>query len=145
MTEKQPIEKEKKKRTHSTFKPEEDIMLISLVNIYGLNNWTKISSQMPNRSKRQCKERYLLFLSPNIKNPPWTLEEDLRLIEMLKIFGKKWTIIAKFFNGRSDINIKNRFHMRVKNMIEKNVENQKNQIYPIPILNNNQETKIGVK
>lgn len=142
MTENQPVEKEKKKRTHSAFKPEEDIMLISLVNMYGLNNWTKISSQMPNRSKRQCKERYLLFLSPNIKNLPWTLEEDLRLIEMLKIFGKKWTIIAKFFNGRSDINIKNRYHMRVKYMIESSIESQKSTIFPVPIVNSNRETKV---
>lgn len=141
MTEKEPVEKEKKKRTHSLFTPEEDIMLISLVNMYGLNNWTTISSQMPNRSKRQCKERYLLFLSPNIKNLPWTLEEDLRLIEMLKIFGKKWTIIAKFFNGRSDINIKNRYHMRVKDMIENSIQNQK-QIIPFPLINANQRTKI---
>ncbi|KAK8854234.1 hypothetical protein M9Y10_016793 [Tritrichomonas musculus] len=142
MTENQQAQEPKKKRTHSAFKPEEDIMLISLVNQYGLNNWNEIANHMPNRSKRQCKERYLLFLSPNIKNAPWTYEEDLKLIQMLKIFGKRWTMIAKFFNGRSDINIKNRYHMRVKDLIDKDIETPQNKYFPIPILSCTKEGKI---
>jgi hypothetical protein len=32
---------------------------------------------------------------PNISKEPWTLEEDLKLIELYNMFGKRWKSIAE--------------------------------------------------
>ncbi|EAY08198.1 Myb-like DNA-binding domain containing protein [Trichomonas vaginalis G3] len=91
-----------------TFTPEEDAKLHLLVMKYG-QNWKQISSEMANRSVRQCRERYQNYLAPGVLNGPWTPQEDQILYEKYQIFGRKWTIIAKFFKNRSGANIKNRW------------------------------------
>lgn len=92
-----------------TFSPEEDAYLCSLVQQFGVNSWKFIAKKMPNRTTRQCRERYKNYLSPEIKNGPWTKEEDELLKEKYKEFGPKWAQISSFFNSRSDVNIKNRW------------------------------------
>lgn len=91
------------------FSPEEDVYLCSLVQQYGNNSWKFIAKKMPNRTTRQCRERYKNYLSPEIKNGPWTKEEDDLLKEKYKEFGPKWAQISSFFKARSDVNIKNRW------------------------------------
>lgn len=91
------------------FSIEEDDMLINLVKEYGDKSWRTISKHMPNRSTRQCRERYRNYLSPEIKNGPWTAEEDLLLEQKYLEYGPKWATIAHFFKTRSDVNIKNRW------------------------------------
>ncbi|OHT14289.1 hypothetical protein TRFO_43127 [Tritrichomonas foetus] len=95
---------------------------------------------MKNRTKRQCKDRYMLFLAPTITNLPWTYEEDVKLYEMVKMFGKKWTILVRFFNGRSVVNLKNRYKMRVESMMEQDVNSpvmdnlSQTSCYTIPLI-----------
>ena len=96
-------------RVRSKFTKQEDIMLINLVNELGTRDWDAIASRMPNRNSRQCKERYLNYLSPNLSHDPWTPEEDLLLETKLKEIGSKWVTISKFFKNRTDTMLKNRW------------------------------------
>lgn len=64
---------------------------------------------MGTRSAHQCRGRWKSYLLPNIKNPPWTDEEDVLLEKYYQIYGNKWTLISKHFKNRSHINIKNRW------------------------------------
>ncbi|EAX82776.1 Myb-like DNA-binding domain containing protein [Trichomonas vaginalis G3] len=89
----------------------EDARLKLLVQQYGEKNWNLISCMMPCRTPRQCRERYKGHLSPEILNLPWTPQEDRLLIEKYTVLGRKWSKIAKFFVGRSDSNIKNRWQI----------------------------------
>ena len=107
-----------KKHTRKSFTPEEDSLLVQLVRMYGLNKWDVLASFMPDRNARQCRERWKSFLCPGIVNGPWTPEEDKRLIELYQKYGAKWAKITKFFVGRSDCNIKNRWQ-KIKNTISK--------------------------
>lgn len=50
------------------FTKEEDVHLKDLVNKYGSNNWTKISNEMKGRSQRQCRERWVFYLSSGKAN-----------------------------------------------------------------------------
>ena len=62
------------------------------------------------RSPRQCRERYQLFLSDQVrKNAKWTLEEDEILLSKYHFFGPHWKKLEPFFVGRTSYNIKNRF------------------------------------
>lgn len=101
-------EKEKK-IVRQMFTMDEDDRLCALVKEYGEKNWRTISKHMPNRTTRQCRERYRNYLSPTVKNGPWTPEEDLLLEQKYLEYGPKWATIAQFFRSRSDVNIKNRW------------------------------------
>jgi hypothetical protein len=89
------------------FMPAEDEMLRKLVDKYGETNWNLISSFMNRRNTRQCRERYKNYLSPSFRNTPWTPEEEEQLAQKVKELGPKWSVIARCFEARSDVNVKN--------------------------------------
>ena len=62
------------------FSQEEDMLLIQMVEEYGENNWQEISTKMK-KTKRQCKDRFLSYLSPKINKNEWTSEEDIKLAQ----------------------------------------------------------------
>lgn len=84
-------------------------MLIMLVSRYGKSNWGEIASMVPNRTTRQCRERYLHYLDPSLNNKPWTYQEDKILIEKFHEYGPKWKVLSTFFTNRTDVNIKNHY------------------------------------
>ncbi len=91
------------------FTSEEDEKLVELVNSNdGEKNWASIANQMPNRSVRQCRERYQNYLSPNIKKDDWTEEEDELLLAKIGELGNKWKMIADFLGNRTGQQVKNR-------------------------------------
>lgn len=63
------------------FTKAEDKKLRELVNRHGTSNWIPISKQMPGRNARQCRDRWLNYLSPDVVNGPWTAEEDELLVK----------------------------------------------------------------
>lgn len=104
--------KESPKKHRSPFTREEDALLRQLVQIYGSStkSWDQIAACLPNRNSRQCRERYRSYLDPELTNGPWTPEEDQLLRELVNEHGTKWVNLVKFFKGRSDSNIKNRWY-----------------------------------
>ena len=103
----------KKTSSRQKFTAEEDRLLESLVNELGTHAWKKVSARMKTRSTRQCRERYTNYLAPNVTNGPWTAAEDALLEQKVQEMGQKWSKIASFFEGRSDVNIKNRHALLV--------------------------------
>lgn len=100
--------KEQRHISKRMFTKQEDSLIICLVSQYGINNWKQVSSRMINRTPRQCRERWKYYLSPNVDNKPWTIEEDQLLEELTKTLGNQWAQIAKHFENRTCINVKNR-------------------------------------
>ena len=102
-----------KRRTRNPFSKEEDQQILQLVQYFGVNdknNWYFIASQLKGRSPRQCRERYQLFLSDQVrKNAKWSSEEDEILLSEYQIYGPHWKQLEQFFVGRTSYNIKNRF------------------------------------
>ena len=89
--------------------PAEDEQLTSIINWHGAFNWQGIALHLKNRTGKQCRERWVTFLSPDIKKDKWTKEEDEIIKMKHKTLGNKWALIAKVLPGRSSIAIKNRF------------------------------------
>ena len=129
------------KRQRRPFTPQEDIQLYQLVQIYGTDKWTLIASHMGDRTSRQCRERYRSFLAPTITNRPWTREEDNLLIELHTKFGSKWSLITKYFQGRSDCNVKNRWSQFVRSNTNVN-PTQLNHQNNSALINNSQLSNI---
>lgn len=101
------------------FTDSEDIALASLVEIHGQNNWKLIARNMPSdRTPRQCRERWKYYLSEGLpNNDDWTHEEEKLLLEKYEIYGPHWAKIAKFFEHKNDINLKNRFNKIKRNKL----------------------------
>lgn len=89
------------------FSKTEDEALRRLVAEHGESNWATVAACMKNRTPRQCRERFKNYLSPAIKNGPWTPEEEALLEQKYREIGPKWAKIALFFEQRSDVNVKN--------------------------------------
>eukprot|EP01083_Nonionella_stella_P090675 253333_1 len=97
-----------------TWTAEEDCRLVCLVNEFGRDrikkNWNLISQQIPGRNGKQCRERFHNQLDEKINRSPWTVGEDVIIVDKHKRFGPKWSKIASFLEGRPDNDVKNRFY-----------------------------------
>ncbi|KAH0795797.1 Myb-like DNA-binding domain containing protein [Histomonas meleagridis] len=98
---------------------EEDQIIRNFVQINGAKDWYKLAKLLPGRIGKQCRERWTNHLSPTVTKKSWTLEEDQRLIQLHKEFGNQWTLISKYFEGRTDNCVKNRWNSSLKRRIER--------------------------
>lgn len=64
-------------------------------------DWTFISSQIPGRTNKQCKERWRSCLDPALVRGPFTPREDAVILERYAAVGRRWTQIAAALPGRS--------------------------------------------
>lgn len=54
-------------------------MLKNLIIEHGTSNWTKVGESFPERTGKQCRERWYNHLDPCVKKGEWTSEvKDLR-------------------------------------------------------------------
>jgi hypothetical protein len=107
----------KKKRTRRSrrlFTQEEDDILMRAIETIGLGSWEKIANHVPDRSSRQCRDRWINYLAPSNRKDPWTEDEDRRLLEQMNQFGTHWSAIANAMGNRSENNLKNRWYSHLK-------------------------------
>ena len=112
-----PKKEAKTQKKRRSFSIQEDCYLAQAVQKYGEKNWDKVATMVPTRNARQCKERWMSYLSPSLINGPWTKEEDDLLYKLCVTYGKHWTCLTKFFRGRSDNNLKNRWYSVLQHKI----------------------------
>jgi hypothetical protein len=91
------------------FTSQEDILLEDLVSELGENNWLLVSSRITGRNPRQCKERWMNYLSPDVAPLPWSVADDELLLEKVEECGRRWVQIAEFFPMRKGVHVKNRY------------------------------------
>lgn len=73
--------------------------MLNLVQIHG-RNWKAIETCMIGRSSKQIRERFLNNLDPEINREKFTEEEDKIILNQYKIYGPKWSEIAKCLDRR---------------------------------------------
>lgn len=78
------------------WKNSEDEILKAAIMKYGFNQWSRISSLLPRKSAKQCKQRWYEWLDPSIKKTEWTREEDEKLLQLARVFPSQWRTIAPF-------------------------------------------------
>jgi hypothetical protein len=92
----------------------EDVVLRRLVGEHGDNNWAIIAGIIPNRSSKQCRERWAFHLKPKIKDSVWTREEEEILRKEYKKLGPQWAQIACYLPGKNRGQIKDHFAILLK-------------------------------
>jgi N-glycosylase/DNA lyase len=92
------------------FTPAEDEVLLRLLAALGPGRWEEIARYIPERSPRQCRERYENYLTETFPKYPWTPADDEQLLKQVAARGHHWTIIAQFFPGRNTNDLKNRWY-----------------------------------
>ncbi len=106
---------------------ERDTYLRSLVDIYGDAEWTIVSDCMnskfgePNRTGKQCKDRWRAVLEPGGSRQSWTDRDRYLLLVAHRKFKNRWSEVALMLKKRSSNTIKNRFYTlfrKVKNKIK---------------------------
>ena len=117
-------------KVNRRFEPVEDKLLKDLVERYGDSDWTLISTLMPGRNRRQCKDRWEQHLSPSANNKPWTAEEETLLKSLVDQYGNDWVKIARMFDGRPLPQVRNKWRT-LKRRIEKGYSLEKPNLEPI--------------
>jgi Myb-like DNA-binding domain len=90
---------------------EEDALLLNLVHtMHWPMKWTVVAHSLPDRTGKQCRERYVNHLNPRLKSSDWTPIEDATIFHLYNTIGSHWAKMSKIIPGRTDNGIKNRFH-----------------------------------
>nr|AXY87666.1 transcription factor MYB124-like isoform X2 [Cymbidium sinense] len=121
-----PSTQAKKDRHMVSWTQEEDDLLRAQVALHGSDNWTIVAAQFKDKTGRQCRRRWLTYLNTECKKGGWSQEEDMLLCEAQKIFGNRWTEIAKVVTGRTDNAVKNRFSTLRKKRAKHHVTSDEN-------------------
>jgi hypothetical protein len=112
------------KQSRHRFDAAEDFRLIRLVNRYGADDWISVKHEMPGRSARQCRERYMNYLSTRVTRAPWTQWEEEYLHLRHEEIWSRWALIAEELKtGRSSIDVQNRWKKHLSQSLHKEAAN----------------------
>lgn len=73
-------------------------------------DWKRVG-EIVGKTRRQCRERYKKYLSPDIYKGRWTPEEDELLLQKVESLGCHWVAMVRYFPGRTDVILKNRWNL----------------------------------
>lgn len=81
---------------------EDDDMLIKIIKENPDLSWVEISGRLKNKfTSSQCNQHYTRVINPDL-NKKWDKESDMELMELVEMYGNRWSVISKYMDGKSD-------------------------------------------
>ncbi|XP_008225024.1 PREDICTED: pre-mRNA-splicing factor cef1-like [Prunus mume] len=77
----------------------EDRDLIEAVERYGTHRWEAVARFLGTRTGRECQNRWVAWLHPQIRTDEWSQVEDAKLRQLSTLLPAQWQTIADMFNG----------------------------------------------
>jgi hypothetical protein len=107
------------RQVKAKFSREEDELIRQAMEQGEPQSWGMIANQIPNRTARQVRERWVNYLNPRVNTEPWTIAEEDNLRCLHAQFGSQWSKMVPFFANRTDIALKNHFQL-IQRRLRKN-------------------------
>uniref|UniRef100_A0A0E0HY66 Uncharacterized protein n=1 Tax=Oryza nivara TaxID=4536 RepID=A0A0E0HY66_ORYNI len=107
---------------------EEDEVLRQMVRHHGDCKWTEIAKSLPSQTGKQCRERWTNHLYSEIKIE----EEHMKLIEVHRTYGNRWSAIVRWLPGRSENTVKNHWNLTKRSLNSKQRLRKKNSEKAVP-------------
>lgn len=89
---------------------EEDKLLTETVQQYGAKKWNFIATFIPGRTGKQCRERWMAHISPDVRTDEFSDDEIRLLLDLHEKYGNSWSYMSQFFDRRPPNVIKNKFN-----------------------------------
>ncbi|CAG8612976.1 15705_t:CDS:2 [Funneliformis mosseae] len=86
----------------STWTDQENELISNSILKYG-KDWKKIQNLLPHRLRRSIKEhvRFCSFADPHYNSGFWAIDETMRLVKAVRLYGKSWQDVSKVVKTRS--------------------------------------------
>ena len=95
---------------------EEDFLLQNWVKEHGPRKWSKCSKVVLGRCGKQCRERWLFSLDPQIKKGAWEESEQIQIFYLIRNHLCCWSAISKGIPKRPENLIKNFFYYSIRKL-----------------------------
>ena len=81
-------------------------------------SWSDVAASITHivKNPTQARDRWTNFVRPTISLDPWTLEEDLLLVERQNTLGNKWGAIQEGLEGRTEHGCRQRHKAIIKKL-----------------------------
>ena len=100
---------------------QEDQLLFSWVERYGPTKWTECSKEIKGRCGKQCRERWVNILNPNVKKGNWSDQEQDIIFNSLATYNTSWSLMSNILPGRTENSIKNYFYSSIRRLKSNNL------------------------
>ncbi|OHS97715.1 Myb-like DNA-binding domain containing protein [Tritrichomonas foetus] len=94
----------------SSWSPAEDEILLNAVSGKTNINWDYVASIDGKHTPKQCRERWLVKLNPEVRRSPFEPWEDELIQSERQKIGNHWSLIAQLLPGRTSCSVKNRWY-----------------------------------
>jgi hypothetical protein len=108
----------KKIKNQKKWTREEDDMLIVLAEKFNEKHWKEIAKRFSKKNSLQCFSRYKR-IRPGIVKGSWKKDEDLKIMDLVRKYGKSWSKISKMLGTRNGKQIRDRFINVLDNEVKK--------------------------